>query len=281
MLEKKVAIVTGAGSGIGRELACTFAKNGAKVICVGRRLNNLNDTVERIRNDNGFALALRADVTNQNQVENFIKITLEKFGRIDILFNNAGSFKCLGPLWEVDPKLWWKDVETNLLGTMLCCRFVLPHMMEKDSGVIFNMDGGGGTPGPNIGGSGYGSSKAAILRLTESLSHELKRVNSNVLVYAMNPGTVKTEMLNFLLSQKDKLLWSSHIPKMFGMDLEAAPDACAKGTMNLLKIASKELSGRAFHHDSDYSQIAKKRKEIEKNNLYVLKWCTLEESKED
>jgi NAD(P)-dependent dehydrogenase (short-subunit alcohol dehydrogenase family) len=149
--------------------------------------------------------------------------------------------------------------------------------MGKDSGIIINMDGGGGTPGPNIGGSCYGASKIAIVRLTETLAGELKRVNSKVMVFALNPGTVKSEMLDYLLSQKDKQLWSSHIPKILGTDLEAPVDASAKATMELLKIASRELSGRTFHQDDDFLKLSKNAKEIEEKNFYVMKWIPLKE----
>ena len=281
ILKEKTVILTGAGSGIGRELALEFSRNGANVICVGRRADKLEETAALIKTENGTALVVPADVTLRKDVGNLVNVTLEKFGRIDILFNNAGSFKSLGPLWEADPDLWWRDVQTNLFGTMLCCRMVLPHMIVENSGIIINMDGGGGTPGPNIGGSAYGSSKAAILRLTEGLAGELKRINSQVMVFAINPGTVKTDMLNGILSQEDKKIWFSHIPKLLGTRDEAAPDACAHGTIELLKVATKALSGRVFHHDNDFAFISKNEKTIEKENLYVLKWVVLEGKPED
>lgn len=274
-LEKKVAVITGAGSGIGREIALEFARKKAAVVCAGRRKENLDHTVELIESENGNAFSLATDVSSKEQVENLIDEVINRFNKIDILFNNAGSFQCLGPVWEVDPSEWWKDVETNLLGTMLCCRAVLPHMLKRNEGIIINMDGGGGTPGPNIGGSGYGCSKAAIVRFTEALGGELARIKSNILVFALNPGTVMSAMVKNLLSQKDKLLWTIHLQQEIERGDVVSEDACAKATMELLDIACHELSGRTFHQDSDFVKLKIEKQRIMDDNLYVFKWVTL------
>lgn len=187
----------------------------------------------------------------------------------------------MGPVWEVDPDVWWQDVRINLFGTMLCCHAVLPHMIKRNEGIIINMDGGGGTPGPNIGGSGYGTSKAAVVRFTETLAGELSRINSDVLVFALNPGTVNSEMVQHLLSQKEKSLWTNHLNKVIGTIEEAPFTACAEASIKLLEIASKELSGRTFHSDTDFDAINEEKEKIHKENLFVFKWVTNKMVKEN
>ena len=276
-LDDQVAIVTGAGTGIGREIALEFARAGARVACCGRRIELVRETISLIEKERGIGIAFHTDVTDQQQVEKMVSDTISQFGQIDLLFNNAGSLRCIGASWHVDPQEWWQDVKINLLGTMLCCRAALPSMVKRNQGIVINMDGGGGTPGPNIGGSAYGCSKAAILRFTESLAGELERVKSSVLVFAMNPGFVQTDMIKGLMADPEKQIWRSHIPGLIGSRFEARPNACAKATMKLLQIASPELNGRVFHFDTDFDLIEKNKKKIKDEKLYVLNWTTLTE----
>ncbi len=205
-----------------------------------------------------------------------VHFTLNTFGSIDVLFNNAGSFQYVGPVWEADPEVWWKDVTINLYGSMLCCRAVLPHMMERDAGIIINMDGGGGSNGPNPGGTGYGCSKAALLRLSESLAQELEAVESSVLVFSIMPGFVHTNMTEYLISTPEKEKWQPHVREMMGSDAEVPPDACAQAAMKLLRIASPELNGRIFYVDTDYERIGENKARIKKENLYVMHLLTLD-----
>ncbi len=269
-LKGKTTIVTGAGSGIGRELARTFAREDAHVVCCGRTLSKLEETVALITAEGGSALAIAVDVTDWTQVQAMVQRTLEHYGAIDLLFNNAGSFQCVGPVWEADPEVWWRDVSINLQGTMLCSRAVLPHMIERDAGVILTMDGGGGASGANAGGSAYGCSKAAIVRFTQGLARELQSVKSSVLVFCINPGFVRTPMTENLMDTPEKRVWQPHVPELMGSAHEVPPDACAQATLRLLQVACPELSGRTFTVDTDFDAVGRNRAVIQQQNLYVM-----------
>jgi NAD(P)-dependent dehydrogenase (short-subunit alcohol dehydrogenase family) len=275
-LEGKTVVVTGAGSGVGRELARVFARAGAYVVCCGRRERTLKETVAAIKDGGGVGLMVPTDVADWNQVLKMVKYTRESYGEIDILFNNAGSFKYVGPVWEADPEVWWRDVTVNLLGSMHCCRAVLPHMIKRKSGVIFNMDGGGGSLGPNVGGSAYGCSKVALCRFTEGLARELEREGHPILVFCMMPGLVRTELTDYLVDSPEKLKWQGHVIEMRGTSAEFPADTCAKAAIELLRIASPELNGRIFYVDTDYGRIEKRKRKIKEQDLYVLHLTTLD-----
>ncbi len=253
-LKDQVAVVTGAGSGIGRAIALEFAAQGARVVCCGRRLDRLEETVAQI---GSAALAVPADVTSAGDVDRLVQTTVEKFGGVDILFNNAGAFDAIGGLWEVDPEVWWRDVTINLRGPMLTSRAMLKVMMKQDRGVILNMNGGGATY-PLPGGSAYGSSKAALLRFTETLARELERAGSHVLVVAMGPGLVCTEMTQL---QADSALGRKWIPstaECIAQGKTRPPEDCARSTVELLRWINPTFNGRIFGVGMDFEAIARR-----------------------
>jgi NAD(P)-dependent dehydrogenase (short-subunit alcohol dehydrogenase family) len=275
-LQGKTAIVTGAGGKVGRALAAEFARAGANVVCCGRRRHRLEETVHAIQEEGGRGLVAPTDVSQWSEVQGMVRAALDAFGQIDLLFNNAGSFRSVGPVWEADPQMWWADVKTNLLGSMHCCRAVLPHMIARNCGVLINMDGGGGSLGPNVGGSGYGCSKAAICRFTEGLALELEREGYGVFAFCMMPGFVVSEMTDYLVSTPERLKWQQHVPAMKGSAAEFAPQACARATMKLLQVAGSELNGRVFYVDTDFERIRKHKDRIKTEDLYVLHLTTLD-----
>lgn len=269
-IQGTTAIVTGSGSGIGRALALEFAKQGANVVCCARREDRVMQTVDLIKQAGGNAIGIKTDVTNKDDVKQLIQTALDTYGQIDILFNNAGSFNVLGAIWEVDPKEWWHDVTVNMLGPMLCMHEVLPHMMARDKGIIINMNGGGSTS-PLNGGSGYGCSKAGLLRMTDTLAVELEREGSNVLVFAMGPGFVKTEMTMLQIDNPMGRKWIPGSKDAMDAGQTYPPEACAEATMKLIKIACPELNGRIFGVGTDFEDIAKRAKEIKEQDLYVMR----------
>jgi NAD(P)-dependent dehydrogenase (short-subunit alcohol dehydrogenase family) len=267
----KTALVTGAGSGIGRELARGFGRAGMRVVCTGRNLAGLRKTVELIGQEQGEALATTADVTDKASVASLVDSTLAAYGSIDLLFANAGSFRSIGPVWQSDPDLWWQDVTTNLRGTMLCCRAVLRPMMERNEGVIITMDGGGGADGVNLGGSGYGASKAAIVRFTEGLARELDQAGSKVMTFCINPGFVRTSMTEGIASHPEGRAWQGFVGTWLSEGRNIPPDSCAKATLRLLSVARLELSGRTFTVDTNFEAIANQADRIRERDLFVMR----------
>jgi 3-oxoacyl-[acyl-carrier protein] reductase len=196
-LKSKVAIVTGAGKGIGKAVALAFAREGARVVVVSRTFSEVRDVAAQIAMMGRHALPLKVDVSSRGDVCKMVNSTIARFGRIDVLVNNAGVLGPVGPLVKNDVDDWIKTIEVNLIGTFFSCREVLPTMMKQRSGKIINFSGGGATsPRPRF--SAYASSKTAVVRLTETLAEEVK--GFNIQVNAIAPGAVDTRMHDQVLA---------------------------------------------------------------------------------
>ena len=189
----KVVIVTGAGQGIGRAYANAFAKEGAKVVIAEVNEANAKAVAKEIT-DKGFkAIAIATDVSDANSVDKMVKTTVEKYGRIDVLINNASIFASLKmkPFWEISREEWDKIIGVNLTGVFLCCKAVAPIMKSQKGGKIINISSGTILVGrPNY--LHYVTSKAGIIGLTRAMARELGDWNINV--NAVAPGPVKTEV---------------------------------------------------------------------------------------
>ncbi len=190
-LHGKTAIITGAGRGLGRSVACAFSREGACVVICARAEDELKDTALEIRRLGRSCVIKRADVGNPKDVDALVQAALEAYRRVDILINNAAVQGPIGPVAEADDTAWVQTIQTNLLGTYLCIRRVLPDMIAARRGKIINLSGGGATSArPNF--SAYAASKAAIVRLTETLAAEVAPFN--VQVNAIAPGPLATRM---------------------------------------------------------------------------------------
>ena len=238
-IKDKVAVITGSGRGIGRALAIEFARNGASVVCCARTEEDINETASLIKKEGGVCLSIQTDVSDKHQVKNLVDRTIEQFGRIDVLFNNAARIPVINGLWEVDPDLWWEELAVNLRGPMLCCNAVLPHMMKRNEGVIINMSGGSQIPGR----TSYSCSKVAVNRLTELLAKELKTAGSDVIVFGMSPGLVKTKRTLVEAQSPEGIFWNPDTKKQFESGGDRPPEDCAKATIMVLKNAGPEISG--------------------------------------
>lgn len=197
--EKKVALVTGGGHGLGKEIARAFLKAGFRVSICGRnqtRLDECRKELEAIAGPDAISVT-RADVSEQDDVRRLVSETLEKFGQVDVLVNNAAVLGPLGSVESLDIKNWLKTIEINLCGTVLMSKELIPHFKSRKQGRIINLSGGGATIGrPNF--SAYAASKAAVVRFTETLAQEL--ADHGITVNVVAPGALNTEMLEYTLA---------------------------------------------------------------------------------
>ena len=195
-LKNKVALVTGAGRGIGEAIANSFAQEGAAVMLVSRTESEVAAVASRITARGGRAGAIAGDVSRPDDVERIASRTRTAFGPIDVLVNSAGVYGPIGPMWKADVEQWVDALKTNLVGTFLCCRTVLPEMIERRNGRIINLAGGGAaSPVPRF--SAYACSKAAVARLTETLAEEVREYG--VSVNAIAPGLIDTKLQDRVL----------------------------------------------------------------------------------
>ena len=191
-----VAIVTGASRGIGRAIAKEYARQGAKVVVTARpqtptRLTStVYDTARAIEKAGGEALAVGCDSADEQQVQAMVRQVTDRYGRIDVLVNNAGLYFPRKPSIEIEPEQWDLLMSVNVRGPYLTCRQVVPTMMEQRRGSIINMGSLAGTL-PRAGGSDYCSSKAALNMLSLCLAEEVREYG--IAVNVLNPGGVKTE----------------------------------------------------------------------------------------
>ena len=196
-LAGKLAIITGAGRGIGQAIAIAIGDVGATVVLASRTESELNETAQYLKVKGNNCSVIPADVSDWNSVQNLVAQVVEEFGHVDILVNNAGIQGAIGPLVENEPDLWRKTIQVNLLGTFYCCKAVLPYMIDQKYGSIINLSGGGAAS-PRANYSAYAASKAAIVRLTETLAEEVSAYN--IRVNAIAPGAVNTRMLEEALA---------------------------------------------------------------------------------
>lgn len=267
----QVAIVTGAGRGIGRAIAERYAAEGARVALVARSAEQVEAVAGGIEARGGKALAAPADVTDRSAVERMMRRVEEELGPVDVLVNNAGSFYAIGPAWEVEPEAWWRDVTINLEGLFLCCRAALPGMVARNQGRVLNMIGGG-TGGPFPYGSGYASSKAAVMRLTECIAAELRQAESRVAVFAMGPGLVRTTLTEYQLESPEGQRWLPRIRNAFAEGRDVPPTRAADLAVALASGRFDRLAGRCFGHDEDLEAILVREDEIVRRDEKTLRF---------
>src|SRR5262249_46497331 len=184
------------------------ARHGAAVAIPARSVGELNSTLAELRTIHNRAIAVRADVTDRASVDDIVAQTEARLGSIDFLVNNAGSAGVIGPIWETDPDDWWREVEVNLRGPLLCARAVLSGMIAQRRGRIVNMASGVGlTPFPYT--SAYACSKVALIRLTDSLQEATRE--HGIMIFATSPGRVRTAMVAGMEKSEAAARWIPRI----------------------------------------------------------------------
>ncbi|MEX2416154.1 MAG: glucose 1-dehydrogenase [Paenibacillaceae bacterium] len=246
-LAGKIALITGSGSGIGRSSALLFAQEGAKVV-----VNDLNaekgaETVREILTASGEAIFIHADVTNADAVKSMVQQVVAQYGRIDVLFNNAGISN-VGALHEVEPEQWDRIMSINVKGVYLPSKFVIPYMMEQQSGNIINMS----SCIAEIGlarRAAYAATKGAILALTKSM--QVDYAPYGIRVNALLPGTIFTPFVEaYLKSSYDdpEAAIESLKSRQLSGDL-GKPDDVARAALFLASDESKFMMGSPLYID--------------------------------
>ena len=189
-LEAQVAIVTGAGTGIGRSTALAFAHEGAAVVLVARTVSDLEAVAQEIESAGGEALVAPTDVSVEEQVQALVQKTLDTFGRIDILVNNAGT-NVRAPIDKITTEDWRTILDSNLNGTFFCTRAVLPQMQKQEYGKIINVSSGAGKRG-SATRAAYAAAKHGVVGFGDSVQKDLK--NSGISVSVVLPGPIRTPL---------------------------------------------------------------------------------------
>lgn len=233
-LSGKVIIVTGASRGIGARAAIELAARGASLTLAARKASSCRAAMEEISNNAGTSFAASCDMANYSAVESLVEETLDRYGKIDALINNAGVIEPIGLLANSDPVSWARSISVNLTGVYHGTRAVLPHFKSAGGGVIVNISSGA-AHNPLEGWSAYCSGKAGVAMLTRATA--LENRDHGVHVYGFAPGAVDTDMQGSIrASQINKV---SRIPRE---DL-APTDQPAKAIAWLCSSEAEDLSG--------------------------------------
>ncbi|MEK9182145.1 MAG: SDR family oxidoreductase [Patescibacteria group bacterium] len=245
-LQNKIAIITGAGSGIGRGIALAFVKEGAKVVMADWSEEGGKETVEQIQKINGEAVFVKTDVSKTADIEQMVKTCIDKFGRIDILVNNAGIVK-FGPLHETPEEDWDAVLNVNLKSVFLASKKVIPEMLKQGRGKIINTTSIAGLVGfENIGP--YCASKGGVIALTREMA--LEYAKSKINVNCIAPGVIKTAMTKDMLNdpaQKLRLEAQTPYPRL------GEPEDIALAAVYLASDESDFVNGHVLVVDGGWT----------------------------
>lgn len=266
-LKDKAVLITGAGRGIGKRLAIGFAQAGARVGLLSRSQAELDLAKLEIEQAGGAALRIRADVRDLEQLCAAVDRVRAVFGTLDVVIGAAGVPGPIGPLLTTKPKAWSEAIEINLVGAANTCRAVLPPMIDKRSGKIILIGGGGSASSrPNF--SAYAASKSGVVRLVECLAEEV--LDHNVQVNCMAPGASYTHMTDEVLHAGEERAGRKEIDDAERVRITGgvAPEKQIQLALFLASDRSNHISGRLIHVNDDWKRF---EQENIKPELYTLR----------
>jgi len=247
-LRDKVAIVTGASRGIGESIARTFAKSGAKVVLASRKIEGLRAVEETIRGEGGEAFAHACHTGSREQVEGLVAAAVERFGKVDVLVNNAATNPYFGPMVNIDEAAWDKTFEVNVKGYFYATRAVAQHCMSRGApGSIVNVASVAGLMAMPLQGV-YAMTKASVISMTKTLSMELGP--ANIRVNAIAPGLVDTKFASALTTNKeimDMVLGRTALKRV------AQPNEIAGAALLLASDAGSYFTGETLTVDGGWT----------------------------
>lgn len=269
--DAKTVLITGGSRGIGEAVALAFAHTGANLALLARSKADLERVAVAARRLGVQVLVSPANVARHADVERSITQALEAFGRIDVLVNAAGMYGPIGPLAECDMAHWAVALETNLLGTAFALRKVLPGMIARREGSVINFSGGGAVnPFPRF--SAYSASKAAVVRLTETVAEEVKEYG--VRVNAIAPGAVNTRMLDEALAAGEQRVGKEFFAKVLEQKAKGGtpPERAAELAVFLASPESAGITGRLISTVwDDWKSLAGRGTELVGSAMYTLR----------
>lgn len=244
-LKDKVAIITGSGSGIGKAAALIFAREGAKVVVADIDESAANKTVEEIKAQGGEAIPFQVDVTNESQVKDMAQAVQGKYGKLDVLFNNAGM-QNIGTVLEVSEEDWDKVFDVNVKSVLFCSKHAVPLMIESGGGSIINVGSVAGVVGvPNL--AAYCAAKGAVVALTRNMALDLAA--QKIRVNCINPGTTLTPLIQELLKTDDTEEKRKARIAKYPMGRFGHPDEIAAAALFLASDEASFSTGSALHVD--------------------------------
>ncbi len=241
-LANRVALVTGGGSGIGQAISLIFAQEGAKVVVVDRYQDRAEETVAQIRSAGGEALALKADVARQVEVNDMSERALAKFGKVDILVNNA-AISLGSDILTIEEATWDLNIAVVLKSVYLCSKAILPNMIANKQGSIINISSVNGLTG--IGEEAYSAAKAAILNLTQNMAVRYGR--HQVRANAICPGTIQTPIWSERVSKDPEVF--NKLAKWYPLGRVGQPEDIARAALFLASDDAAWITGVTLNVD--------------------------------
>ncbi|MDR1996197.1 SDR family oxidoreductase [Azonexus sp.] len=247
-LANKVALITGASSGIGYAAAKLFAEEGAKVIVTARRQSNLDALVAEIKNHGGEAIALAGDIKNEQLARTLVELAIDRFGGLDIAFNNAGTMGVATPVADIERNAWQETLDVNLTSAFIGAKYQIPAMLQRGGGsIIFTSTFVGHTVGfPGMGA--YAASKAGLIGLTQVIAAEYG--GQGIRANALLPGGTDTPMGR---AAANTLEARSFVEGLHALKRLAQPEEIARSALYLASDASSFMTGASLIVDGGVS----------------------------